>query len=82
MSNVMRHTLSMKNSNTKVLWVIFLTIFLDMLGIGILIPVIPLLILKTSIFCISPDSGSTSQALIMGGWLMAMYPLFQFGQTE
>ncbi len=68
----------MKNSNTKVLLVVFLTIFLDMLGIGILIPVIPLLILKTSIFCIIPDSWSTSQALIMGGWLMAMYPLFQF----
>ena len=71
-------TLTIKNSSTKVLWVIFLTIFLDMLGIGILIPVIPLLILNTSISYVVPDSWSTSQALIMGGWLMATYPLLQF----
>ncbi len=74
----MRHTLTMKNSNTKILQVIFLTIFLDMLGIGILIPIIPLLVLKTSIFCIIPASWSMSQALVMGGWLMATYTLFQF----
>ena len=78
MQDFMRHTFIMKNSNTKVLWIVFLTIFLDMLGIGILIPIIPLLILKTSIFCIIPASWSVSHALIMGGWLMAMYPLFQF----
>jgi DHA1 family tetracycline resistance protein-like MFS transporter len=68
----------MNNHNTKILWVIFLTIFLDMLGIGVLIPVIPLLILKTSPFNIIPINWSTSQALIMGGWLMATYPLLQF----
>ena len=55
-----------------------MTIFIDMLGIGVLIPVFPLLILSTSQFCIIPGSWSTSQAFIFAGWLMAIFPLFQF----
>ena len=68
----------MKNYTNKILWVVFLTIFLDMLGIGVIIPIIPLLILKSSQFTIIPTNWTYSEALIMGGWLMASYPFFQF----
>lgn len=68
----------MTTSSSKVLWVVFLTIFIDMLGIGVLIPVFPLLILHRSEFCIVPASWSLATSLIMAGWLMASFPLMQF----
>lgn len=66
-----------KNSS-KLLWIIFLTIFIDMLGVGVLIPVFPLLIIKGSEFNIVPMGWNNSQAMIMAGWLLAIYPLSQF----
>lgn len=65
-------------SSSKILWVIFLTIFIDMLGIGVLIPVFPLLVLHSSQFNIIPVSWTSSQAFAMAGWLMAIFPLMQF----
>lgn len=66
------------NKNNKILWIIFLTIFIDMLGIGILIPVFPLLITHGSEFRVTPDVWSTTQSFVMAGWLLAAYPLAQF----
>lgn len=49
-----------------------------MLGIGVLIPVYPLLILPTSPFRITPDSWNITSGFIMLGWLGASFPLAQF----
>lgn len=62
----------------KILWIIFLTIFIDMLGIGVLIPIFPMLIVPNSPFRIIPVSWSAQDGFIMAGWLMASYPLAQF----
>ena len=66
------------NKSNKILWIIFLTIFIDMLGIGILIPVFPLLITHGSEFRVTPDNWSATQSFVMAGWLLAAYPLAQF----
>jgi DHA1 family tetracycline resistance protein-like MFS transporter len=65
----------MKNN---ILIIIFMTIFIDMLGIGILIPVFPLLINPNSIYKITPDTWNMSSSFIMSGWLLAIYPFTQF----
>lgn len=62
----------------KILMTIFLTIFIDMLGIGILIPVFPLLINPNSVYKITPDTWTMSSSFIMSGWLLAIYPFAQF----
>lgn len=62
----------------KILWTIFLTILIDMLGIGILIPVFPMLVVPGSPFKITPDSWTTAQGFIMLGWMMTCFPLAQF----
>jgi DHA1 family tetracycline resistance protein-like MFS transporter len=62
----------------KTLSVIFLTIFLDMMGIGILIPVFPLLINHASEFCVTPSGWTQGESYIMSGWLLASYPICQF----
>jgi DHA1 family tetracycline resistance protein-like MFS transporter len=49
-----------------------------MLGIGVLIPVFPLLILPTSPFKITPDTWALSSGFIMLGWLSASFPIAQF----
>ena len=65
-------------SARKILFIVFITIFIDMLGIGVLIPVFPLLILPHSIFNVIPPTWTSGQALVMAGWLMAVFPLMQF----
>lgn len=62
----------------KILWLIFLTIFIDMLGIGILVPVFPMLIIPLSPYRIIPEFWSVQDGFIMAGWLMAAYPIAQF----
>ncbi len=57
---------------------IFLTVFIDLLGFGILIPVFPLLISPGSPFRITPQSWSFTTGLIMLGWLQAIFPLCSF----
>ena len=49
-----------------------------MLGVGVLIPVYPLLILPTSPFRVIPDSWNLTSGFIMLGWLGASFPLAQF----
>ncbi len=64
------------------LFVVFCTIFIDMLGFGILIPVIPLLLADThSPYYLLPASISPSQGYILLGFLTAVFPLGQFFAT-
>ena len=49
-----------------------------MLGVGVLIPVYPLLILPTSPFRLVPDTWNITSGYIMLGWLGASFPLAQF----
>ena len=61
----------------KALPLVILTIFVDVLGVGILIPVLPQLIFK--IFM--PAGYSQDTSLILLGWLTAIYPLMMFFAT-
>lgn len=61
----------------KALAVVLLTVFLDILGFGILLPVMPELIF--TIF--EPAGYSFDQSLVALGWLTAVYPLAQFVAT-
>lgn len=65
------------NLESRALPIILFTVFLDVLGAGILIPVIPQLIY--SIFL--PAGYSMNTSLILLGWLTAIYPLMQFVST-
>lgn len=62
----------------KKLWFLFLTIFIDMLGIGILIPVIPQLLGEPNSPFYLLKSGQTDLGLLLLGILMTMYPLAVF----
>ncbi len=59
------------------LWPIFLTVFIDMLGVGIIIPIVPTLFfdLDTSIL---PADMAASTRYILYGFLIASYPFMQF----
>ena len=58
---------------------LFFTIFLDLVGFSILIPVFPLLIAPPGApFRVTPDDWSFRSGLIMLGWLQAVYPLCIF----
>lgn len=61
----------------RALPIVLFTVFLDVLGVGILIPVLPQLIF--SIFI--PAGFTRNESLIMLGWLTAIYPLMQFFST-
>ncbi|CAB4886647.1 unannotated protein [freshwater metagenome] len=56
----------------------FITVFIDLVGFGILIPVFPLLIDPSSKFRVTPAGWTPHQGLIMLGWLQAVYPLCIF----
>ena len=60
----------MKNRKAAVGF-IFITLLLDVIGLGIIIPVIPALIQELT-------GGSISDAAQYGGWLIASYALVQF----
>jgi MFS transporter, DHA1 family, tetracycline resistance protein len=59
---------------------IFSTVFIDLIGFSILIPVFPLLIDPdpTAPFRVTPADWSFSTGLIMLGWLQAIYPFCIF----
>lgn len=61
-----------------VLYIIFFSILTNMIGEGVLFPIIPLLILPISTFKVTPNSWSTADGFIMLGWLSAAYPIAQF----
>lgn len=56
---------------------IFLTAFLDMLGVGIIIPVIPALFFRPETSILSADF-SVADKTVLYGWLCASYPIMQF----
>ncbi|MEO9893597.1 TCR/Tet family MFS transporter [Aurantibacter sp.] len=58
-------------SNKKALLFIFITILVDVIGIGIIIPIIPDLIMELT-------GEGTAQAVIYGMWLMTAYSGMQF----
>ena len=60
----------MKNKNYSLLF-IFITIFIDITGLGIIIPIIPSLISELI-------DGSISEAAMYSGWLMFSYATLQF----
>lgn len=62
--------------------VIFLTIFVDLLGFGILIPVIPLLLANPgSPYYMLPKGWNIGQGYILLGILSAVFPFMQFLAT-
>lgn len=66
-----------QRSTGSTLFTIFLTIFIDLLGIGVIIPVIPALFFEpTSNFF--PPEVSVEQRSILYGFLIAAYPILQF----
>lgn len=66
----------------KIIITIFFTIFIDLLGVGILIPVIPLLFASPlSEFYILPAGASLKNGYLLLGLLVAIYPMGQFIAT-
>ena len=61
----------------RALPIVLLTIFVDVLGVGILFPVMPQLIYKIFV----PAGFSFNTSLIILGWLTAIYPLMMFFAT-
>ena len=59
-----------------------MTIFLDVLGVGILVPIIPQLLANpASPYYLLPAGWTFKGGLILLGWLIAIYPLMQFLST-
>ena len=57
---------------------VFMTVFIDLLGVGILIPVFPQLVTPGSPDSILPAGWNVAKGFILLGWLSAAYPLAQF----
>jgi DHA1 family tetracycline resistance protein-like MFS transporter len=71
-----------KRLEGKALPVVILTIFLDILGVGILIPIVPQLLANPhSPYYLLPSGWSFQGGLILLGWLIAIYPFMQFLAT-
>jgi DHA1 family tetracycline resistance protein-like MFS transporter len=71
-----------RNLEGRALPIVFLTVFLDVLGVGILIPVIPQLLANpASPDFLLPAGWSLKTGFILLGWLTAIYPLMQFFAT-
>ncbi len=72
----------MKNLLNQPLVVIFFTVFVDLIGFGIIIPIIPLLLANPrSDFFLLPKGMSLQDGYILLGFLTAMFPLGQFIAT-
>ena len=67
-----------KRSSGSIIIVVFITIFLDMLGIGVLIPLYPYLILPHSPFRIVPLGWGYEKSVVLLGWLTSIFSLTQF----
>jgi multidrug resistance protein len=63
----------------KPLLVILSIVFLDLVGVGILIPIVPILLAgPRSPYYVLPAGYTVQQGYILLGWLVAIYPLCQF----
>lgn len=61
---------------------VIFTIFLDVMGVGILLPIIPQLLANPhSAYYLLPAGWTFKGGLILLGWLVAIYPLMQFLST-
>src|SRR5688572_26586767 len=60
-----------KQHGNKALLFIFITLFIDVMGIGIIIPVLPKLIM-------SMGNYTVEEAGVIGGWMAFVYALMQF----
>lgn len=68
--------------NKKILFAVLFTVFIDLLGIGILIPVIPQLLANpASPFYLLPSGFTIKQGYILLGFLTAIFPFMQFFAT-
>lgn len=67
----------MNTKSPSPLFTIFLTVFIDMLGIGIIIPVLPALFFEPETSILSAQVDDTTRSLLYGA-LLAAFPLFQF----
>lgn len=56
---------------------IFLTVFIDLLGVGIIIPVIPALFFEEGAMIFDPGTSETYRSVLYG-LLIASYPFMQF----
>ncbi len=66
----------------KTIVTIFFTIFIDLLGFGILIPILPLLFASPlSEFYMLPAGISLNTGYLLLGLLVAVYPIGQFFAT-
>ncbi len=71
-----------KIDQERALPVVLMTIFIDVLGVGVLIPIIPQLLANPrSSFYLLPAGWTFKGGLILLGWLVAIYPLMQFLAT-
>ena len=66
-----------KNPPKAPLLTIFLTVFIDMLGISIIIPVIPALFFDPDASFFSADVTEETRSILYG-FLIACYPIMQF----
>lgn len=64
-------------SNRALFLPIFLTIFIDMLGVGIIIPVLPALFFDADSLIFAAEAGESRRAMYYG-LLLASYPFMQF----
>jgi len=71
--------MNQKQTKSYTLAIVFTTVLVDMLGVGILIPVIPLLLTDSSYAYHLPLSLSTGYIVL--GFLTAIYPFMQFIAT-
>ncbi len=69
----------MPKRNSRALPIILLAIFLDLVGYGILVPVVPQLFANPdSIYYVLSPGVSTSVGYVLLGFLIATYPIIQF----
>ncbi|MDB4977872.1 MAG: Major facilitator superfamily protein 10 Tetracycline transporter-like protein [Candidatus Peribacteria bacterium] len=65
------------STHKRTLVPLFLTVFLDMMGVGIALPVLAVIVLDTPV-SILPAHTSLATRSILYGFLLAAYPLLQF----
>jgi DHA1 family tetracycline resistance protein-like MFS transporter len=67
-----------KSNNFVIIFLVFFVTFIDMLGIGIIIPIYPALIIHSSSFSVIPASWSIADGFIFIGWLSSLFSIGQF----
>lgn len=65
-------------NNKTIFYIIFATVLIDMLGVGILIPIFPALVADNSSVRILSSAWSHHDALLVLGFLVAVFPICQF----